>query len=517
MRAVIELKKGELPEFIMNKLYKHTQMQVSFGIQMLALLGNVPKLFTLIEMLHSFIAFRKEIITKRSLYDLKKLQTRIHILEGLITALNNIDQIVALIKKSKNAEEAKKALMNSFELSEVQSKSILDMRLHRLTLLETKNLQDEMIKCNQEASFLQTLLSDEKRIFVEMKKEFLQIRDDFGDKRRTRIEKHTKEFIEEDLISDEDMVLTISHRGYMKRHPLSEYRSQKRGGRGVKGVGVQTDDFIQDIFIAGNHNVMLCFSDYGRLYWLKVHKVPEGSKTARGRPIVNLLNIQTHEKIISVLPVSEFTEELFVIMVTKKGVIKKCKLTDFKNMRSSGIIALKCDSGDCLIDAALVDDKQYIILVSQEGKSISFPSNQVRCMGRTARGVIGMRFEKEDNIVAMAIPEDGTGLLTISTKGYGKRTDVSEFRRQNRGGSGVIAMKITPKVGKVMGSIQVNLEDGIMLVTNMGQMIRIRVNEIREVGRNTQGVKLINLKEAEEVVSFALCEDTDFNKVEQDK
>jgi DNA gyrase subunit A len=514
LRVVIELKKGESPDLVLNKLYKHSQLQVSFGIQMLALDGNVPKLFSLKEVLHSFIDFRKEVITRRSLYDLRKLKEKIHILEGLVVAVSHIDEVVSLIKKSKNTSEAQAALVKTFELSEIQAKSILDMRLHRLTQLETHNLKEELATCVKEAEYLQKLLADEKLIFGVMKQEFIKIREEFGDKRRTQIERQTKEFIEEDLIDDEDMVVTISHRGYIKRHPLSEYRSQRRGGRGVRGVGIQNEDFIEDMFIAGNHSVLLCFSDFGKIYWQKVYKIPEGSKVSRGRPVVNMLNIQTHEKIVRILPVEEFVETQNVMMVTRKGVVKKTSLTDFSNIRSSGIIALKCDEGDTLVDAKLVTDKEDAILVSEHGTSIRFGSDQVRTMGRNTRGVIGMRLDPIDKIVALAIPEEGTSLLTISSNGYGKRTEVQEFRKQNRGGSGVIAMKTTPKTGSVIGCLQVGDEDEIMLVSNLGQMIRIKVSEIREAGRNTQGVKLIGLKEEENVVSFALCDETESDNLD---
>lgn len=509
MRVVIHLRRGDEPDMVLNQLYKHSQLQTSFGIQFLALDGNLPRLFNLKDVLNSFLVFRKEIITKRSEYDLRKLQERIHILEGLIKALDNIDKVVDLIKKSANAAEAQAGLISKFDLTDIQAKAILDMKLQRLTQLETKGLKQECDECKKQAGQLKKLLASEKLIFEEVKRELNEIQEKFGDKRRTRIEKKTKEFTEEDLVTDEEMVITISHKGYIKKDPLTHYRSQKRGGRGVRGAGVKDEDFIQDLFISGNHNVLLCFSDIGRLYWLKVARIPEQARGSRGRPIVNLLNIQSHERIISVVPVSDFGQERFIVMVTKKGTIKKCALQDFKNIRNGGIIAMKCDSNDPLIKAQMTANKQEILLVSRNGQSIRFPEDQVRQMGRTARGVIGMRLDEDDEIVGMAIPEEDTCMLCASINGYGKRTEQSEFRTQNRGGSGVICMKTTPKIGKVMGALQVAEEDELILVTNQGQMIRIKVKDISEVGRNTQGVRLFNLRDGEQLVSMAMCAETE--------
>jgi len=507
MRLVIHIRRGDEPQMVLNQLYKHSQLQTSFGIQLLALDGKTPKLFNLKELLTSFLTFRRVIITKRSEFDLRKLQERIHILDGLIVALDNIDKIVSLIKKSESSSDAQAGLRSKFNFSEIQAKSILEMRLHRLTQLETKNLKKECDECKIQATQIKKLLSDEKLIFNEIKSEFTELKKKFGDARRTQIEASTKDFSEEDFITDEEMAITISHKGYIKKNPLVNYRSQKRGGRGVRGAGVKDEDFIQDLFVSGNHNVLLCFSDQGRLYWLKVHRIPEQARGARGRPIVNLLNIKSHERIISVVPVTDFDQDRFVVMVTKKGVIKKCKLQDFKNIRSSGIIAMKSDSDDSLIEAKLTTDKQSLLLVSRKGQSIRFPEEQVRPTGRTARGVIGMKLDKDDEIVSMVVPEEDTSMLCVSINGFGKRTRQSDFRSQNRGGSGIICMKTTPKIGKVVSALQVGEEDEVILVTNQGQMIRIRAKEVSKVGRNTQGVRLFNLRPGEKVVSTALCAD----------
>ncbi len=509
MRVVIELRKGETPELLLNQLYKHTQMQTSFGIQLLALINNAPKLFSLKEMLQEFLLYRKEVITKRSLFELRKLQDRIHILEGLIKAIQNIDEVVALIKKSESPKEAHLSLVSTFLLSDIQAKSILDMRLQKLTQLETSNLSDEYNKCQKEAKALKVLLSKVSLIYDVIKTEFIEIKELFGDKRRTSIEQSSVDFNEEDLVTEEDMVITLSHKGYLKKNPLTEYRSQRRGGRGVRGAGVQTEDFIENVFVTGNRNVLLCFSDKGRLYWLKVYRIPMGTKTSRGRPVVNVLNLKSDEKIVSILPISSFEDGRFVFMATKNGVTKKCQLVDFKNIRAGGIIALKCDDGDVLIDAELVSDDDNVCLMSSKGQSIRFTEKDVRCMGRNARGVIGMRLTKGDEIVSMAVMlDDKKNLLTVSSKGYGKRTRQSAFRLQKRGGSGIIAMKTTEKIGRVVSCLKVRPEDGLMLVTNQGQMIRIPVDGISSMSRNTQGVKLIGVKENEQVVSVALADAT---------
>jgi DNA gyrase subunit A len=509
MRIVILLRKGDDPNLVLNQLYKHTQLQTSFGIQLLALDNKQPRLFNLKDMLLSFVTFRREIIRKRSEYDLRKLQEKIHVLEGLIIALNNIDKVVALIKKSASSAEAQTGLVHQFELTEIQAKAILDMRLHRLTQLETKSLKLDCEDCKKQAEKIKKLLSSEKLILQEIKNELMDIQKAFGDKRRTQIIKRTQEFSEEDFISDEEMVITISHKGYVKKGPLDNYRAQKRGGRGIRGAGIKDEDFIQDVFITSNHNVLLCFSDRGRLYWLKVHRIPEQARGSRGRPIVNLLNIQSHEKIVSVVPVTDFEQEHFIVMVTHKGIIKKCSLQDFKNMRSGGIIAMKCDVEDSLIEAKITTGTQNVLLVTQNGKSIRFEEKQVRKMGRNARGVAGMRLESSDAVVSMAIPEKDTSMLCVSNKGYGKRTVQSEFRSQKRGGSGVMCMKTTDKVGKVMGAIQVAIEDEVMMVTNQGQMIRIKIKDVSQIGRVTQGVRLFRLQEGEFVVSMALCAESD--------
>ncbi len=518
MRIVIELKKGENSQVVLNRLYKMTQLQDSFGINMLALHHNQPKIFNLKEMLVAFIEHRKEIIVNRTIYDLKKAEARAHILEGLKKAVENIDDVVTLIKAAKNPDDARTGLKNRYEFSDVQAQAILDMRLQRLTGLERDKIVEEYHRVLELIESLKQILGSEKLVFDIIRKETQDISDRFGDDRRTEIAGSLETDLDaEDLIADEDMIVAITHTGFVKRSSPTIYRSQRRGGKGVKGITTGDEDFVSSIFRTTSLSYLLCFTDKGRLLWLKVYKIPEGSRTSKGKAIVNLVNLNPHENIRAILPVREFVEDKFVVMVTKKGIIKKTELSQFSNVRANGIIALTIDEGDELCAAKLTNGKQHIFLVSQLGMSIRFDEDDVRSMGRTARGVKGMELDEGDTVVGVEAldPNDKTfTILTVTNHGYGKRTELDEYRLQSRGGKGVITMKTTEKTGVLMGTKAVTDTDDLMVITNKGQTIRMPLDQIRETGRNTQGVRIINLNDSELVVGIEHLADKEEENVE---
>jgi DNA gyrase subunit A len=498
MRIVIELKRDAVPEIILNQLYKHTGLQESFGVNMLAIVEGRPRLLNLKEALVAFVDHRKEVVTRRTAYDLRKAEERLHILEGLRIALDHLDAVIQMIRNARDPKAAKEGLVTNFGLTEIQAQAILDLRLQRLTGLERDKILEEHRETVALIARLRAILADEKEIYKIIVEELKEIKEKFGDERRTQIVDRTEEISIEDLIVDEDMVVTISHEGYIKRNPVSLYRAQHRGGKGKIGTTTREEDFV-----ASTHSSILFFTTIGKVYWIKVHELPQASRAARGRPIVNLLNLEQGEKVSAFLSVREFQEGRYVVFATKKGLIKKTDLMSYANPRASGIRAIALEDGDEVIGVRLTDGQQDIILSTAEGQSIHFKEEQVRPTGRGAYGVVGIRLDNGDAVVSMEILSLGADILTVAENGFGKRTEMEEYRLQSRGGKGIITMNTTEKTGRVMGVQQVTEDDQFMLVTNNGKIIRLRVKDIRVIGRNTQGVRLIDLEEGERVVSLA--------------
>jgi DNA gyrase subunit A len=506
LRVVIELKRDAVAQVILNQLFKHTQLQISFGIILLAIVNGRPQLLNLKEALLPFINHRKEVVTRRCQYELKKAEANAHILEGLKIALDHLDRVIALIRSSKTPKDAKEGLMAKFSLSEIQAQAILDMRLQRLTNLERQKINEEYEQTIKEIARLKEILSNERLLLNLIVEELKEIRERYGDDRRTQIIEEAKEIDLEDLIVEEDMVVTISHSGYIKRNAISLYRSQRRGGRGKMGMTTKEEDFVEHLFVASTHSYILFFTDAGKAYWLKVHEIPQGGRLSHGKAIVNLLNLSGEEKITAILPVRAFEEGKYVIKATKNGVIKKTDLMAYSNPRAGGIIALNLDEGDELISAGLTDGTKEILLSTQEGKAIRFREEDVRDMGRTARGVKGITLDEGDAVVAMDIITpgvEGASILSVTENGYGKRTLVEEYPLQSRGGKGVITIKTTERNGKLVGVQQITDEDDLMLITDKGKIIRLRGKEISVIGRNTQGVRLIELETGERVMALA--------------
>jgi DNA gyrase subunit A len=503
MRIVVELKRNEVAEVILNQLYKHTQMQTSFGIILLAIHQNQPKLLSLKEMLRLFVQHRQEVVIRRSRFELNKAESRAHILEGLKKAIDHIDAIIALIKASKTPKEAKDRLMEKFAFSDAQAQAILEMRLQRLTNLESRKIVEEYEETIKVINRLKALLASERLILNLIKEELLSIRDAFGDDRKTEIVEAAPEIRVEDLIAEEDMVVTITHSGYIKRNAISLYRSQHRGGKGKVGINVKEEDFVEDLFIASTHDYILFFTDAGRIHWKKVHELPQAGRLTRGKAIVNLLNLNPQEKVTAILSLKDFSKDKFITFMTKRGTIKKTALEAYSNPRSGGIIAIHLDEGDELISTKLTEGKQYLFIGTKLGKAIHFPEDQIREMGRTTRGIRGIKISKEDEVVGMEVVAPHTQILTVTANGYGKRTQASEYRIQNRGGSGIFTVKRTDKTGDVIGIKIVVDEDELMVISNKGKIIRLRALDIPVQGRSTQGVRLITLDEGERVVAVA--------------
>ena len=501
MRVVIELKRNEVAEVILNQLYKHTQMQTSFGIILLAIHQNQPRLLTLKEMLQHFIQHRQEVVTRRSLFDLKKAEARAHILEGLKKAIDQIDAVIAAIRASKTPKEAKERLIERFGFSDEQAQAILEMRLQRLTNLEQHKIVEEYEELIKLINRLKAILESERLKLNLIKEELVSIRDAFGDERRTEIVDVAPEIRIEDLIAEEDMVVTITHTGYIKRNPISLYRSQHRGGKGKVGINIKEEDFVEDLFIASTHDYILFFTDAGKIHWKKVHELPQAGRLTRGKAIVNLLNLGPGEKVTTILPLKDFTKDKFINFMTKRGVIKKTSLEAYSNPRAGGIIAINLDEGDELISTKITDGKNHLFIGTKLGKAIHFPESQVREIGRTARGMRGIKISKEDEVVGMEVVTPHTQILTVAAHGYGKRTQASEYRIQNRGGSGIFTLKRTAKTGNVVSIKTVVDEDELMVISDQGKIIRLRAADIPVQGRSTQGVRLINLAEGERVVA----------------
>jgi len=492
MRVVIEIRKGDEPQVILNQLFQFTQLQETASIHLLALVNNSPRVLSLRELVHYYIEHRAEIVERRTRFDLTEAEKRAHILEGLLKAIDHIDEVIAIIRASADAESASRALIERFEFSEVQANAILAMRLRRLTGLERDELEKEYADLLKEIERLRNILSSERTIKAEVRKEILQVKEKYGDARRTEILDEVSDFSVEDLIADESMVVTVSSAGYIKRLPVSTYRKQRRGGKGITGMETKEEDFVRDLFIASTHQYMLFFSNAGRVYWRKVHELPKAGRTARGRAIVNLLNLSGEERITACLPVRDLKEDgKNVFMVTRNGTVKKTLLKAFSNPRSAGIIAIDIDEGDQLIDVQITTGEDNILLATAQGKAIRFPEKDVRSMGRSARGVVGIRLEQGDSVIGMSLAADESTVLTVTENGYGKRTKVGEYRLQHRGGQGIINIKTSERNGLVVGMLTVDDDDEIVLVSTDGIVMRCEVKGIRTIGRNTQGVTVM--------------------------
>jgi DNA gyrase subunit A len=505
MRIVIEIKKDSIPQVIINQLYKMTAMQSSFGIIMLAIVGGQPKILALREVLGYFIEHRKEIVTRRTIFELKKAEARAHILEGLKIALDNLDEVIQVIKTSANPAEAKERLIARFELSEIQAQAILDMRLHRLTGLERDKIIEEYNQLLAVIMRLKEILGSELEILKIIKGELLEIRERYNNPRRTEIIELTADLSIEDLIVEEDMVVTVSHSGYIKRNAVSLYRAQRRGGKGATGMRPKDEDFVESLFIASTHSYVLIFTSKGKVYWLKVHEIPQGGRAARGKAVVNLLNLAEDETVRTILPVKEFTEGRFIITATQKGTVKKTDLMAYSHPRLGGIIALTIDEDDSLIAARLTDGTMDILLASHNGKSIRFNESDARPMGRTTRGVRGMMLENGDEIIGMEVVSDATAstLVSVTETGYGKRTSLAEYRVQSRGGKGIITIKTGGRNGQVVDVKLVDNESDLMFITDRGKVLRTRVSALSIIGRNTMGVRLMVLEAEERIVAVA--------------
>ncbi|UCF30924.1 MAG: DNA gyrase subunit A [bacterium] len=509
MRLVVELKRDrdEIAEVVLNQLYSMTQMKSTFGVQMLAIHRNQPVLCTLPQVLGHFVDFRVEVVTRRTRFLLARAEERAHILEGLKIALDNIDAVVELIKKSKDVPEARGGLIKRFGLSEKQANAILEMRLSRLTGLEREKVETELTETLAEISRLRAILADEKKVLAVIVDELRGVRDRYGDARRTEIVADTGELSMEDLIVDEEVLVTVSHSGYIKRSSLALYRSQQRGGKGLTGLSMRDQDFAEHIFAASTHSHILFFTNRGKVYWLKVHELPQMGRAARGKNMVNILPVEADEEVTAFLPVRHFTDRHFVVMATRNGVVKKTALSAYSNPRSTGIIALTLDAGDELISSLLTDGERDLLICTRQGQGIRFREQAVRPMGRTARGVRGINLRTGDRVVGMEVVNDAAYLLTVTERGFGKRTSMKDYNPIGRGGKGVRSVKVTEKSGELVGILQVGSEEEIMLITDAGRLIRMPVGGISVYSRSSQGVKLIDMpKPDEKVVSVALIQ-----------
>lgn len=536
MRVVIELRRGEINEVVLNNLYAQTQLQVVYGINMVCLMDGRPQTLPLKDILEAFLRHRREVVTRRTVFELRKARERAHLLEGLGIALVNIDEVIALIKASPNPAAAKAQLLsrtwksgavaemlkktgeesrpenldpsfgliedNTYRLTEQQAQAILDLRLHRLTGLEQDKILEEYSNLLDTIKELLHILHNEARLLEVIREEFVAVKTQYGDQRRTEIIENQEDLSLEDLITPEEVVITLSHEGYAKSQSLSLYQAQRRGGKGKTATSVKDEDFIEQLVIAHTHDTILCFSNYGKVYWLKSYQVPQASRIARGKPIVNLLPLASDERINAILPIKEYRDDHYVFMATEGGVVKKVSLSNFSRPRSNGIIALELNEGDRLVGVALTDGQRDVMLFSNAGKVIRFPETKVRGMGRTARGVRGITLQEGQKVISLIIAQDTGDILTATEKGYGKRTPISEYRLTGRGGQGVISIQVNERNGNVVGATQVTPGEEAMLITDRGTLIRTRVDEISVVGRNTQGVRLINLSDDEKLIQI---------------
>nr|PZN04964.1 MAG: DNA gyrase subunit A [Bacillota bacterium] len=509
IRIVMDLRKDANARVILNQLYKHTQMQVTFGAIMLALVDNKPQVLTLRDMIFHYLEHQKNVVTRRTKFELARAEERLHILEGLRIALNHLDEVIAIIRKSKDGPTAKEKLIERFELTEKQAQVILDMRLQRLTALERQKIEEEHAEILGKIEYYRQVLSDERMVYGIIKEELLKIKERFGDERRTKIVAEAKDFDEEDLIPEEDIVIAMTHLGYIKRMPLSTYRSQKRGGKGVNGITTREEDFVDRIFVATTHHVVLFFTDQGNVYKLKAHEIPEAGRTAKGTAIVNLLPLKSQEKINAVIPIKDFSQDGYLIMVTREGMVKKTLLSEYENTRRTGIIAITLNPGDELIGVKLVGEKDELVLGTAMGISIRFPVSEVTPTGRTARGVKAITLEEGDQVASMDVTSLGDEVLVITEKGYGKRTPLEEYRLQSRGGKGIITQKISDTTGKLIGLKVVSEKDEVILCTASGMMIRLEVAGISRMSRNTRGVTLMKLEDNDTVSAVAVIRESE--------
>src|SRR4051812_24005848 len=510
MRIVIELKRGELPDVVLNNLYKHTQLQLNFGIIMLAIVGGRPRVMTLLELLESFIEFRREVVRRRTEFELRKAEARYHILEGLRIALDHLDQVITLIRGSKTVPEARDGLIGNFGLSLIQAQAILDMQLQRLTGLERQKILDELADLLKTIERLRGILASERLLMQIIVDELRGIRDKYGDERRTQlIEGEFGELSIEDLIAEEDMAITVSNTGYIKRTAISTYRNQRRGGKGRIGMRTRDEDFVKHLFVASTHAYLMIFSDRGRGYWLKVHEIPDVGADGKGKAIANLVSMEQGERIAAMLTVKEFEDDKFIIMGTRRGVVKKTALSAFSNPRAGGIIAIGVEEGDSVIDVRVTDGAGEIFIGTRNGMAIRFEEGDVRGMGRTAYGVRGITLRDEDYVVAMEVVKPGGTLLTVTEQGFGKRTEIDEYRVQSRGGVGIINIATTDRNGMVVGVAYVQEGDELLLMTQQGMILRMQTNDVRAIGRATQGVKLIDIEGEDKVVAIAKLAEKD--------
>jgi DNA gyrase subunit A len=504
MRIVIELKRGEVPDVILNNLYKHTPLQSSFGIIMLAIVGGRPKVLNILELVESFVEFRRDVVQRRTEFELRKAEARYHILEGLKIALDHLDAVIKLIRGSKTVPEARDGLMTEFRLSQIQSQAILDMQLQRLTGLERQKVLDELAELLKTIERLRAILASERLLMQIIVDELKQVREEYGDARRTEIiEAESGELSIEDLIAEEDMAITVSNTGYIKRTAITTYRNQRRGGKGRIGMRTRDEDFVSHLFVASTHAYIMIFSDRGRAYWLKVHEIPDVGPGGKGKSIANLVSLETGEKIAALLAVKEFDDSHFIVMGSRRGVIKKTALSAFSNPRAGGIIAMGVEEGDAVITVQLTDGSGEIFIGTRHGMAIRFHEGDVRPMGRTAYGVRGIALRDDDFVVAMEVVKPGGTLLTVTEGGYGKRTEIDEYRVQSRGGVGIINIATTERNGLVVGVAYVQEGDELLLITQQGMIIRMQTNDVRAIGRATQGVKLIDIEGDDKVVSIA--------------
>ena len=507
IRVVMDLKKEAPSDVLVRQLYKLTPMEISFGVISLALVNQQPRILSLKEMLEQFLVFRKTVITRRCLFDLRKAEERAHILEGIRIALDRLDEVIALIRSAYKAEAARSLLTERFGLSEAQAQAILEMRLQRLTGLEREKIVDEYNALIKEISRLREILANERLIYQMIQQELEEIKNQYGDPRRTEIREETEQIEPEDLIVEEEMVVTVSHTGYIKRNPVTLYRAQQRGGKGKVGMATKEDDFVSKLFVASTHSYLLIFSSQGRVYWIKVHEIPQAGRAAKGRSIVNLLRLKEHETVNTSLVVKGFSEDQYVVMATKKGIIKKSALSAYSHPRTEGIIAIRLDEGDGLVGVEVTDGQQDVVLGTRKGKLIRFSEKDARPVGRVSRGVRGIRLVGDDEVVGMEVVTPHATLLTVTENGYGKRTRTEEYRTKSRGGQGNITIKTDARNGEVVGMIQVTDEDQLIMVSSDGKIIRMKASQIPVIGRNTKGVRLIVLEEGGKVVSFAKLEE----------
>ncbi len=516
IRIVLDIKRGEMPEIILNSLYKMTQMQTTFGMNMLAIVDNQPRVLTLKEILGHFLNHRKTVIIRRSRYDLRKAEERAHILEGILKALDHLDEVIATIRASQTPSEARENLIGRFALSDVQAQAILDMRLQRLTGLEREKVVEEYRELMVLIERLRSILGSDRLVLEEIRRELGELRAAYGDKRRTEIIPETHDISIEDMIADEPMVITVTKSGYVKRSPLTLYRAQHRGGKGRTGMVTKDDDFVEHLYVATAHSYILVFTESGRVHWLKVHEIPETGPAAKGKAIVNLLNLEPTERLATTVAVREFAEDRYLVFATANGTVKKTELAAYANPRVGGIIGIYIDEGDRLLSVHESDGKKDILIATVKGFAIRFPESDVRSMGRATYGVRGITLRPGDRVVSMEVLDPDGEILSVTGRGFGKRTPIDDYRKQSRGGLGIINLKVTPKTGEVIGARHVTGSDGLMLITQDGMIIRINVSGVRVVGRSTQGVKLMDLDGEDRLVAVAKLAESDEESLVED-